>query len=51
MTGGRYAKNSPHSTLYARGAEAGDLLWFDNKVIGFAAEETKTLDDTLKGGK
>lgn len=48
VTGGRYSKNSPHSTLYVRGAEAGNLLWFDNRVTGFTAEETKTLDDTLK---
>ena len=48
VTGGRYSKNSPHSTLYVRGAEAGNLLWFDNRVTGFTAEETKTLDDMLK---
>ena len=48
MHGGRFSKNSPHATLYKRGENAGKLIWRDNKLLNFTAEEMKDLDRELK---
>ncbi len=43
VTCGRFDKTSPHSMLYVRGADAGNLIWRDNKLINFAEEEKAGL--------
>jgi len=48
VTGGRYAKDSPRSTLYVRGKTAKRLIWRDNQPLGFTEAEMKTLNDELK---
>ena len=50
VTGGRFAKDSPHATLYRRGEKAGRLVWSDNRALRFTAEELKGLEDALKAG-
>ena len=48
VTGGRFAKSSPKSTLYSRGKDAEGLIWHDNKLLNFAPDELKGLNDELK---
>lgn len=45
--GGRFSKNSPNSTLYRRGENAGLLHWNDNKIINFTEEELADLTAEL----
>ena len=47
VTGCRFDKASPHSTLYKRRAEVGALVWRDNTLECLAPEDTKQLDDEL----
>ncbi len=49
VTGGRFSKNSPHALLYEAGPDAGSLVWRDNRVLGFAEDDTKALADKLAG--
>ena len=49
VSGGRFSKNSPNSTLYTSGPEAGQLLWRDNRVLGFADAEKQALTKKLAG--
>ena len=50
VTGGRFAKDSPHATLYRRGEKAGRLVWSDNRALRFTAEELEGLEAALKAG-
>ena len=43
VTGGRFSKNSPHAQLLVREESAGELIWRDNRVINFTADEMSAL--------
>lgn len=47
VSGGRFNKTSPHSTLYRREG-TGKLIWRDNHVINFTSEEVKNIADLLR---
>ena len=47
VTGSRFTKTSPRSTLYRRGEKAGRLIWHDNLPRNFKPEELKELNDEL----
>ncbi len=48
VTGGRFTKSSPHSTLYRRGEKAKRLIWRDNQLFNFKSDEMKELEDELE---
>lgn len=47
VTGGRFSKNSPHAVLYSAGKDAGELVWRDNRALGFSTQEKKILVEKL----
>ena len=48
----RFSRDSPHSKVYVRGKDAGELVWNDNILCRFSAEERAELDRELaKGGR
>ena len=47
VSGGRFSKESTHSTLYRRSEKAGALVWRDNLSLKFTPGETKELEEKL----
>lgn len=48
----RFSRDSPHSKVYVRGKDAGELVWNDNILCRFTAEERAELDRELaKSGR
>jgi len=47
VTGGRFSKRSPRSTLYLCGKNAGELVWRDNSIVGFDGRDIEGLEAKL----